>query len=211
MAKAPEQGRAPVTARGVELLKLIAAAPNGVLMLTQAEGKDIVDAGQAVVDGNNVSGDTAGVSLTPAGLAAVAAAPKIAIRSDLAVPAKTRKPKAVKYPIDQLEVGQSFHIPLTADNTDPAASIQSTISGARAKYAEPLFDADGKPIMETVHTREYEKGPDGKAVKDANGKRIVKTGNTVERQKTKIVRDFVVATVGANDPDGPGARVWRSQ
>ena len=107
----------------------IAAAPNGILMMTQDEGKALVDAGLAVVDTANVEGDKAAVSLTDAGkthapeVAASTGASKFEIYDGIEIPATTRRGRESGYPFDKLEVGQSFHVPVTEKNADPAARL----------------------------------------------------------------------------------------
>ncbi len=222
MAKPSTPQRAAVTERGVALLALIAAADAGYLMLTQAEGADIVNAGQATVDGSITEGDTAAVRLTDAGRAALsgeqgggtdtnAAAGPSSFQIDDAVPlpAHSTRGRSGGYPFDQLQVGQSFHVPLGKDDKEPAdvaTRLQSSVSGARARYAEVI---PGQ--FDTVTVKTYQRTPDGKGyAKDAAGKRIVTSSKDEQRAKTKTVRDFTVKAVDASDPRGVGARVWRT-
>jgi hypothetical protein len=68
-APAPAE-RQPVTARGADLLAMIADAGDAGLMLTMEEGLDAVNAGHAVVDtATTGEGGTAKVTLTDAGRA----------------------------------------------------------------------------------------------------------------------------------------------
>lgn len=212
MAKSPT--RAAVTARGVALLALIAASETGFLMLTQDEGAEAVAAGFATVDTSNVEGNTAAVSLTDAGKAELAKsnAPAVETKSafeiDDAVAMPTdaaRRSREGGYPFDKLEVGQSFHVAKTGKNPDPVTRLQSSVSGARAKYAVETGET------ETVTVKEYQRGADGKGyAKDADGKRIVASSKEVTRAVTKVTRDFTVKAVDASDPRGEGARVWRT-
>ncbi len=68
------------------------------------------------------------------------------------------------YPFDAMDVGHSFHVPVSEDKPNPAKSLASTVSSATARY------------------------------KDESG---------------EVTRKFVVRSVGAEDPKGPGARVFR--
>lgn len=231
MAKTPTPAAAPartaVTLTGVALLAAIASAEGGFLMLTQAEGQDIVNEGFAVVDTSIVEGDTAAVRLTEAGTAKLAetkdngsnpeatagTAPaatdaKASYDIDDGVPMPTgtvRRGREGGYPFDKLEIGQSFHVAKSADNEDPAARLASSVSGARVKYSE---EVPGE--TETVTKKTYKRGPDGKGyAKDADGKRIVESEETVTVPKLKLTRDFVCKSVDASDPKGEGARVWR--
>lgn len=225
MAKAPTKTegntgteREPVTARGVALLALIAAAGEAGLMLTQDEGLDAVNAGHATVDTSVVEGNTAKVTLTDAGNAALAsanggAAPasSFEIEDGVAMPTETkRRGRSGGYPFEALQIGQSFHVaPGTKDGKpetaeDVAARLQSSVSGARARFAEEI---PGE--TETVKVKVYAKDGDGKFVKDADGKRVVESETEETRAKTRLTRDFKVLAVGDSDPKGPGARVWR--
>jgi hypothetical protein len=221
--------RVAILERGTALLSMIAAAPGGYLFLTQDEGADIVAEGNAVVTLDPVAPDgLATVVLTDAGKAVVAALPapaaaaspppaasplKIVVRNDLPVPeiVGRSRGRASRYPFDTMQPGESFHIPKTAANPDPAGAIASSLTGARLKYAEEVKDAAGNVVTEKVKVKQYQLGPDGKRVKDADG-HFIPTGEVeVDKPKLNFVRDFVAATVGADDPDGEGARIWRSK
>lgn len=220
-AKAPTSSataeREPIAARGADLLAMIADGGENGLMLTQEEGLDAVNAGHAVVD-TSVTGDggTAKVTLTDAGRAALASSGNSAtsyeIEDNVAMPTNTaRRGRSGGYPFENLNVGQSFHVaPVTKDGktetpAEVAARLQSSVSGARARFAEEI---PGETESYTVKT--YKKTEDGKDfVKDADGKRIVESETPGTRPKTKLTRDFKVMAVDANDPKGPGARVWR--
>lgn len=223
MAKAPTSTRAAVTERGAALLALIAASTDpsaGVLMLTQDEGAEAVNAGHAIVDTTNVSGNLAAVSLTDAGKAALATVngegteavedgeatgKRFDIDDGVPMPTDTaRRGRSGGYPFDKLNVGQSFHVAKTADNTDPATRLASSVSGARAAFAEP--DGDKTKV---VNVKTYKRGDDGEFVK-VDGKRVIETETEETRPVMKLTRDFIVKTVGKDDPKGEGARVWRT-
>lgn len=209
MAKAPT--RAPVTQRGTELLALIAGAPNGALMLTQEEGLDAVNSGYAVVDTSKVEGNLASVSLTDAGRAALSgsggSATKFAIRNDIPMPetVSARRGRQSSYPFDMLDVNGSFHVPLGSGNIDKlTAKLNSSISGARARFTTETGET------KAVTVREYQRNDDGSFAKDAEGKRIVIGEREEQRPVKAIGRDFKLAAVGADDPDGEGVRIWRT-
>lgn len=209
--------RTPVTARGAELLALIAAANDGTLMLTQDEGAEAVAAGHAVVDTAKVEGNTAAVSLTDAGKAVLstttatatgaASAAGFVIDTDVPVPTKAkRKARSGGYPFEALQIGQSFHVPKPSDLTieQLLARLSSSVSGARAKFAE----ATGGKVEAKVRT--YKRTEDGKGfVKDEAGKRVVESERTETRDETRPTRDFAAYVAEDNDPRGPGVRVFR--
>lgn len=211
-----EAERQPITAGGADLLAMISAAGDDGLMLTQEEGLDAVNSGFAVVDTSVTDGNTAKVTLTDAGRAALSgsgnSATSYEIEDGVAMPTSSaRRGRSGGYPFENLNVGQSFHVaPVTKDGAtetpaDVAARLQSSVSGARARFAEEI---PGETENYTVKV--YKKTEDGKDfVKDADGKRIIESETPGARPATKLTRDFKVMAVDASDPKGPGARVWR--
>ncbi len=119
-----------------------------------------------------------------------------AIMSNAALPASKRgnrtgggAPK--KYPFDQLELNQTFFVPVSAENADPVKKLGSTVSSANMRYA-----------VETGETKQVERtvrGPGNKAVKDGNG-------NNVRETKTvpvyKATRKFTIRPVSAGEKYG---------
>lgn len=204
---------AAVALTSVALLAAIAASETGYLMLTQAEGEEIVNGGFAVVDMSIVDNGTAAVRLTEAGVAELAkqdapaptpvAKSGVDIDDGVPIPASnSRRARDGKYPFANLEIGQSFHVAKTAKNENPVARLASSVSGARIKFSVESGET------ETVTKKTYERN--GKSyVKDAEGKRIVVSTEATEVPKLKLTRDFVCKSVGADDPKGEGARVWR--
>lgn len=187
---------AKITAKMTKLLVAIAASDAGFLMLSQAEGAEIVNAGLAVVDTSNVEGDKAAVSLTDAGRAALPAEDAAAkpaggyeIRSGFTPPERQRRGREGGYPFDKLEVGQAFFVP-GSDTKALVARLQSSVSGARAKYAVETGET------ETVTVKEYQRVEGGNGfAKDAEGKRIVTGERTETRPKMAITRDFAIKEV----------------
>lgn len=211
----------------VALLAAVAASESGSLLLTQAEASEGMTAGHLeLVPGGAVEGDRAAVKLTDAGFAAFqasehgdgkgnaetaadgasSASTGYEIEDAVAIPsgASSRRGRQSGYPFDKLAVGQSFHVAKSDENTDPAARLASSVSGANAKYAEPTGE------KKSVKVKTYQTDADGKFVKDAEGKRIVTGETTEERDVTKFTRTFIVKTVDGTDPKGEGARVWRT-
>ena len=221
MAKAPAQ-RAAITIRGFALLAAIAAG--AVTRLTADEANDAIAAGHIAVNTNDVDANGAAVvTLTEAGTAALAAenakpaGGKLAIDTDVPMPAvaPTKRGGAKResaYPFDELAVGQSFHVAKTDANPDPKARLSSTVSAARAGYMPGLTNEDGSPKMETVTKSVYATDAAGKFVKGSDGKRV-KTGETTETRQVRgePTRDFAIYEVGADDPRGVGARVYRTK
>jgi len=207
--------RTPIAARGNALLKLVAAAGDKGLMLTQAEAHMALKAGEIVVDTTKANGELAPAKLTDAGKAKLASKPKVDFNFELdtgiAPPAKVRAskgPRGSKYNFDKFEVGQSLHIAATAENPKPITSLTSALAQAKRQFAKPEMK-DGKPVVEVVEVNTYKLDAKGKREKDAEGKWIVIGKETKERAKTYQERDFVVAVVGSDDPKGAGARLYR--
>ena len=202
--------RQPITARGAELMAMIDNAGDAGLMLTQDEGLDLVNSGYAVVDTSVTDGNTAKVTLTEAGKAALGASGNSAtsyeIEDNVPIPTTSvRRGRTGGYPFEQLEINQSFHVAAKEGETpaDVAARLQSSVSGARTRFSEETGET------EKVKQKVYKKNADGSFAKNEEGKRIVESETEVERPKTRLTRDFTVKAVDANDPKGPGARVWR--
>jgi len=137
-------------------------------------------------------------------VAAQAAAPASATtgpvftrRKDLPVPAakpRTRPPgfgKASKYPFDDMEVGESFHVPFSsfgADVKDPMKAMSASVAGANRKYTQ---------IVQPVKQRLNKKGVG----------MVNKKGEPIN-ESTKY-REYVALKVDGTDSDGEGIRVWR--
>ena len=221
-AKETTMTRVAINHTGVALLALIASAPDGILALTEAEGADIVNAGQAELVDVNEDG-TANVQLTQLGHNLLAATPaskrgKVtvgAVTMGIAMPERQRKTpvftgeRGSKYPFGDMEIGASFHVPKTEENPKPLTAINSAIVVARVKFSEAVLNEDGSPVLETVTVKEYQKDANGKFAKDVDGKRIVASTTTETKPATKLTRNFQAFEVGANDPEGEGVRVWR--
>lgn len=232
-AKAPApEANSNILADGIEgdaLLAAVANSENGELLMTSEQASAGIAAGHLIADESRIDGDRAPVKLTDAGFAAfqassegdnaqaeqrAASKPATAITVDkgIAPPSGVsmkRGGRSGGYPFADLELpegaqyGDSFHVPVSEKMPDPAKSLASTVSGARASFAEETGET------KTVKVAVYQKDEKGEFVKGADGKRI-KTGETEEtRPVMRLTRDFIVRPVGEDDPKGKGARVWR--
>lgn len=213
--KVPQVERDAVTVTGNDLLKLI--QNNGGMYLLPSEAGDIIAKGFAAVDENDLEGDAARVTLTSSGIAALTAAPtrgKVKFAIDENVPmVETKKEsgrRGSKYPFDDLQPSQSFHVAKTANTPNPLASLASSLTVARRRYEVPATDMHGKPVMETIKTKNYKLDASGKRIK-ADGKFVVEGEQTIQRQKRISNREFTAYEVSANDPRGVGARVYRTK
>lgn len=104
---------------------------------------------------------------------------------------KPKKEKGVdrrnKYPFEQLEIGYSFHVPVTDQDQEPWKKIASVVCAANKRYS-------------TVVEGQFETKADGSI-------KINKKGEMVPlRQQT---RKFVCKRVDSADPEGAGVRVFR--
>lgn len=95
------------------------------------------------------------------------------------------------YPFDALpaptaDITYSFHVPKTETRKDPANSMASVVTAANQRYGTPSGQ---------VRTRE---------IKQRDGSK-----KTVTTPIYNFERKFTVRTVGADDPSGAGARVYR--
>ena len=213
MAKTPTAtARVAVTARGAELLALISAAGAAGLMLTQEEGLDAVNSGHAVVDAGTTEGNTAKVTLTDAGTAALTsnggASAKFAIDTDVPMPEATsqRRGRQSSYPFDDLGVNASFHVaPVGGETVEALAKrMQSSVSGARGRFTTETGET------KAVNVKTYQLDEDGKPVKGEDGKKIETGVSVVNRPVKAVGRDFKLGIVDASDPRGAGVRIWRT-
>lgn len=213
MARTPTTtARVAVEQRGLELLSLIAAAGASGLMLTQAEGLDAINSGHAVVDTTVVENDTAKVTLTEAGQAALTAsggtASKYAVRTDVPLPetANQRRGRQSSYPFETMDVNASFHVAVPAGEKAETllSRLQSSISGARARFSADTGET------RLVNVNDYQLDADGKRVKGADGKAVITSTRQESRPVKASTRDFKALAVDAGDPDGAGVRVWRT-
>ena len=123
----------------------------------------ITEAGIVMVGGS--SGVTAQASTAPV------AGSGFSIMKGVELPASRRgvglhggAPK--KYPFEQMEVGDSFFVPVSEDTPNPLKTLGSTVSSANMRYA-----------TETGETREktrVKRGKDRKAVVE-NGEKVMET------------------------------------
>ena len=133
----------------VEVNKAI-SSEDGKLFATRA-----TQAGIDMFEGKEEDGETE----------AQASKPAFELEEGIALPAVRRGGRGAKlYPFDDMEVGHSFHVPVSEKKPNPWKSLASTVSSATSRYK----DEDGN-----------------------------------------VTRKFVVRAVGAEDPKGPGARVFR--
>ena len=131
-----------------------------------------------------------------------------AITSDVPVPKVMRdpsksKPRKCKYPFDQLEVGQSFHLPVTEEKPEPWKVLAPFVTAANTRSKEPVVPE------ETVMVKRK------RIVLDENGNKVKEDGKLVyerfEVEELKLVqtKKFICRKVDSDDPDGEGARVFR--
>lgn len=134
----------------------------------------------------------------------------VPIDKGIPMPAGKRRSSGM-YPLDKLEVGESFHVAKTGAKDDPVARLSSTVSSVRNRYSPILKDENGKDRMETVERTEYKRGASGKGfAKDEKGKRIVaRVYSDTRPVRGEPTRNFKVVKVGDDDPRGPGARCFR--
>jgi len=190
----------------------VAAGNPGYDFVTQAEGEGLVAAGLIELNPaiTNEAGGVAAIT-TEAGAKLVAeqaaddtaanTAAKAKFEIDDNVPLAAKKgggggggTRESIYPFDSLNVGQSFHLPVTKDMPKPNRTIASAVSLATAKHSIEVKDEAGNVVME-----DFER-------KNKAGE-VVETGKRPKMQATRV---FTIRAVDATDPRGPGARVYRT-
>ena len=96
----------------------------------------------------------------------------------------------IKYPFDQLQVGQSFFVPATAKLPNPLKTLGSTISSANVRYADKIGEKE---------VTRAKRGEKNKLVLDANGQKIMETKTVPEY---KFNRKFSIRGVEAGKQYG---------
>lgn len=179
----------------ISLLGTIAtamAAEPFYAMASEKEAKELIDGKLAEFNPEIRDGDKIAIRLTDEGLnmakandsnntdntgtdtGASAAASSFAIIDNAKLPSAARGGRnGPVYPFDDLNVGQSFFVPATADKPEPAKSIASTATSAAKRFAEPVKNPDGSPVMEEYTVR----------------------GETKTREKLNYTRRFAVKSV----------------
>lgn len=177
----------------VTLLNAIAVAMASdpfYALATEKEAKELIDGKLAEFNPDIRDGDKIAIRLTDEGLnmanangntdnsntdtGASAAASSFAIIDNAKLPSAARGGRnGPVYPFDDLNVGQSFFVPATSDKPEPAKSIASTATSAAKRFAEPVKNPDGSPVMEEYTVR----------------------GETKTREKLNYTRRFAVKSV----------------
>lgn len=171
------------------------ASAQGYALITDGQAKSLVAGGfvetnAEIRDGNKIAAritdkgtaemaDTNTAADTPAD---DAGASSFEIEDGIAMPSKKTRRNATVYPFDRLAVGQSFHVPATAERSDPTKSMASTVSSANRRYAN-----------ETGETRTF-----------------TRKGKEYTTPVLSYTRRFEVAEAGEDDPKGKGARIFRT-
>lgn len=116
-----------------------------------------------------------------------------------------RKASDPKYPFAVLEIGQSFHVPFGSEDVAKVSRVVSTaVSNANSDSKVPVPTGE----KEVVIRKRAKKDAEGNVLKNEEGTRLFETyqEESVKMQQTKF---FVSRKVGADDPQGPGIRVFR--
>lgn len=210
----------------MSLQAIKAAGPNPFYM-TPAEGQDLASRGLiAVHEANPMNPNQFRVTLTPAGEAeflktqgstAVKSKPTFEIESGFPIPTVKRggfpegmqRNRESSYPFDKMEIGQSFHVAVTADEQEPWKKLASSVNAANKRNEIQYIDpSNGQPVPEIKTVKKLQKDASGKVVLDANGKKV---SVATQEQGFKMVptKKFRAFKVGDTDPKGPGCRVFR--
>lgn len=222
MAKASTKTNTPAAAgaaapalNAAALFKVVEASRSGgVAFLSQAEGEGLLSAGFITINAAQTDpNDASKVAAYPTEAGAKfydenggeeeagdegKAAVSYEIDSD--VPLATKRRGAIGtaresvYPFAKLDIGQSFHVPVSKDMPKPNRTLGSAVSNATKSFAVEDLDGNGQ---KQFYAHE---------IKDKDGN----VTGTEQRVKMKNTRVFTVRAVGADDPRGEGARVYRT-
>ncbi len=97
----------------------------------------------------------------------------------------------IVYPFDQMEIGQSFFVPVSEKHKDPVKTLGSTVSSANMRYA---VDTGEKRTVTRA-----KRGKKNMAVLDANGQKIMETSEVPVYRHT---RKFTIRAVEAGKKYG---------
>ena len=61
-----------------------------------------------------------------------------------------------KYPFDNLEVGESFFVPVSEEVPEPAKTMAASIANANSRFTTPVLEEDG--VTEKMRTRKKKDG-----------------------------------------------------
>ena len=172
------------------LLKAIASATaaGNEYFVTQDEGTPLLQHNPPLIIVNTeiLQGDKAASRITEAGMKMIggntsaaasqavsgASSSAFAIMKGVELPASRRgvglhggAPK--KYPFEQMEVGDTFFVPVSEDTPNPLKTLGSTVSSANMRYAEKTGEVKEKTRVK--------RGKDRKAEVDASGAKVYET------------------------------------
>lgn len=175
MAKPKALTKAQLSAKLVEIVNATnagqvvytSAAEHGSLV---SDGLVEINAGMTDANGNVAtratpkgieSMNSTANQAAPAAAAASAPKPTFALET-AALPAISGRGRAgvETYPFEQMQVGQSFFVPASADKPNPAKSLASTVSSATKRYAEVIpgqtkANKKGEQVPALKETRKF--------------------------------------------------------
>lgn len=224
---APKKSKSVSGNHNNDLLLAIASATvnNSFMYVTKEEGMPLLTAGYIQVDTNQLDPsdqNKAAARITEAGtnylkgLATVNTSVQAAVeQSNYAIMTNVPIPESkrgnfkgggapVKYPFASLEIGNSFFVPVSEKTPDPVKTLGSTVSSMNMHYAQETGAT--KTVTRT------KRGPDHKALLDAQGNKVTEEKVVPEY---KLTRKFVVRAIKKGDKlgdwvaDSDGALVAR--
>jgi hypothetical protein len=104
----------------------------------------------------------------------------------------------VKYPIEKLEIGQSFFVAKTERMPDPIKTMGSAITAAKAKFATQVG---------TESVTRSKRGEKNKLVLDENGHKIMETKMVPVYD---YARQWILRSVVAGQVCGSGTGAWKA-
>jgi len=135
---------------------------------------------------------------------------KFSVDTGVSIPKITRggsnnlKPRESEYPFEAMEIGQSFHVPTSADDAEPHKRMASNVSAANRRFERKLVPE----VMQTVTRKKLSKDQAGNPIIGYDGKKVYEQYQETIAQ-TEETRKFIARRVDSTDPQGPGVRVFR--
>ena len=114
------------------------------------------------------------------------------------------KPRESEYPFNAMEIGQSFHVPVTADDAEPHKRMASNVSAANTRFEKEVVPQE----IITVTRKRVTKDENGNVIIGQDGKKVYEKYQE-SKPRTEETRKFIARRVDQSDPQGPGVRVFR--
>jgi len=174
-----------------EIVKATNNVKVGFLYTSEPDRSDLVERGLVEIRKEMIDPNNSALTATRATEKGLRMATAFEIESNIPLPKTTRRSSLPKYPIDDLNIGQCFHVS-TNENEDIdtlGKRIGSVVSNANAKYSVSKNPIEYKNVIRKNRKTGEEK--------------------EISVEVTIAVRRFTARKTEPNDPKGTGIRIFR--